>query len=189
MIRLALLFVLLAAAAQAQTNVRGVCRSPASPFTGVCIAEHPGEYTGGDTLYLWNLNAAHFALDKSNHLVSSSASLLTPVCVHLPNLAGALDTYVAPITHAGFLLRVSCITSGTIVTAPEIALAECDSTGASCGDNSASLTCDADGDSATVFGGAETDAVEALDWMQANVTNVPSVTNGVTTFCYTVAVP
>lgn len=113
---------------------------------------------------------------------AASSAAATEHCAILSITVVAIDHYLTKINYAGTLSRVSCISSGSITTAPTYHLAECTSTGASCSDNTTSaLTCDADGDETTTFGGAAGSAIDATDWMQANSTNTGNIT-GQTTF-------
>jgi len=129
------------------------------------------------------------AKDSSGTERCTQAGSSTPepvtLCTHLASLASGGDSFIAPIKLVGALTKAWCITTGTITTAPTLHIAECSSTGIGCVANTtAVLTCDADGDSTTTFGGAGGSAVDADDWMQADITNSPSVTAGVTTICF-----
>lgn len=109
-------------------------------------------------------------------------------CVDIDFTTSLVDRYMDWIPSevtAGTLLRARCITTGTITTPPTIELDECAADGTSCSANTAGLTCDADGDTTTTFGGAAGSAVDANDLMFANMTGSVSVVLGHTRFCFT----
>jgi hypothetical protein len=153
-----------------------------------------GEKTGNGSS-TWKLDLAavdlsgNFTITPATDGTLSAATLLRAAdnkriaCIDMPNLTAAATPFITAIPDNSTLVKAWCITSGTVTTAPTIHIDECSSAGASCNRNTTSaLTCNGSGAATTTFGGAGGTSLLADEWMQAEITNTPTVT-GITTVC------
>jgi hypothetical protein len=89
---------------------------------------------------------------------------------------------MARIAVGGTLQRVWCIATGTIGTAATVTIQECASDGTGCAQNqTATISCDADGDTTATFGGAAGAVIDADDWIRRDITNTSTTTGRLTT--------